>query len=40
MNKYSFKLVDKFLKTDKGGPGRDWAEGISSDPIFVSVWSK
>lgn len=40
MEKNNFKMIDKFLKTDKFGPGIDWCDGIKTDPIFVSVWKR
>lgn len=38
MKKYNFKLVDKILK--KKINLENWADGVLSDPIFVSVWRK
>ncbi len=35
-----FKMTDKFMKEDKGGPGINWGDGLPSDPIFVSVWKR
>lgn len=40
MNNNGFKMVDKFLKNEKYGPGINWADGVKTDPIFVSVWKK
>ena len=38
MTDHHFYLVDKFLKTDKYGPGKNWSDGVKGDPVFVSVW--
>lgn len=35
-----FKMEDMFLKTERYGPGMNWADGVNTDPIFVSVWKK
>lgn len=40
MKSSGFKMTDKFLKTDKYGPGMGWGDGVRTDPIFVSVWEK
>jgi len=40
MEKHNFKMIDKFLKTDKFGPGMNWNDGVETDPIFVSVWKR
>ena len=36
----SFTMVDKYLKTQKHGPGMAWDDGIEIDPIFVSIWKR
>lgn len=38
MLKYNFRLIDKVTKKSVGL--ERWKDGISSDPIFVSVWKK
>lgn len=35
-----FIMKDKFLKTERYGPGMNWNDGVKTDPIFVSVWKK
>lgn len=40
MNKNGFRMIDKYMKKDKYGPGINWADGVKTDPIFVSVWNK
>ena len=40
MKQNNFKMTDKFLKTERFGPGINWFDGIRTDPIFVSVWEK
>lgn len=40
METNGLKMVDKYMKTDKFGPGMNWTDGLTSDPIFVSVWKK
>jgi hypothetical protein len=40
METNGLKMVDKYMKTDKFGPGMNWTDGLRSDPIFVSVWKK
>ena len=35
-----FKCHDVYLKTETFGPGMNWADGLKTDPIFVSVWKK
>lgn len=40
MNKNGFKMIDKYMKNDKYGPGINWSDGVKTDPIFVSVWEK
>lgn len=34
----NFTIIDKILKKDFGL--ENWKDGLKSDPIFVSVWSK
>lgn len=33
-----YKCEDIYLKEEQYGPGINWADGLKSDPIFVSVW--
>jgi hypothetical protein len=40
MNKNGFRMIDKYMKNDKYGPGINWGDGVQTDPIFVSVWKK
>lgn len=40
MTENGFVMIDKFMKNDKYGPGIYWADGLKTDPIFVSVWEK
>lgn len=40
MKSKGFKMVDKYMKNDRYGPGMKWGYGIKTDPIFVSVWKK
>ena len=35
METNGLKMVDKYMKTDKFGPGMNWTDGLTSDPIFV-----
>ena len=39
-----FKMTDKFLKGKKyygtSMPGLRWEDGLRSDPVFVSVWTR
>ena len=36
----NFKLKDRFMKEDENGPGMNWSDGLKTDPIFVSVWTR
>lgn len=42
LNNNNFKIIDCYKKTDKFGPpdGMNFAWGVKTDPIFVSVWKK
>lgn len=35
-----FTMKDMFLKNERYGPGMNWHDGLTTDPIFVSVWKK
>lgn len=35
-----FNMEDKYLKTEKYGPGMNWSDGLQTDPIFVSTWKR
>ena len=40
MKKHKFQITDKYMKSDKYGPGKNWSDGVRSDDIFVSVWEQ
>ena len=43
MEKKGFKMTDKIMKTDKVVRNlhlENWCDGLRSDPIFISVWTK
>lgn len=35
-----FTMSDSYLKTDPFAPGIQWADGLVSDPVFVSAWTR
>ncbi len=40
MDSNGFTMIDSYKKTDEYGPGMNWEDGLESDPIFVSVWTR
>ena len=40
LNNKGFTLKTKFLKETKYAPGMNWADGLNTDPIFVSAWER
>ena len=40
MRSNHFTIKDTFLKEEDYGPGIQWPDGVTSDPVFVSAWVK